>query len=452
MPAFDLPRRRGASGGKVSNGRRGLAGEDVEKDLEAVAVELRALGDLSIEREVARERAGGDASSRGGEVGTSGSDPGEGPAMRALESCEPPLLTEDYLYDDLGGTTSPDARKVPSATSASLAYRAAVAVVVTRVPYGEPAVALLVERVRAAKAGNPLAPVTVVVPSNYAAVATRRELARRGGVVGASFLTLYRLAERIGGPALAAAGRRPVSASVVLQAVRAILTEAPGILAPVADHQATALALAAAQRELAGVSPEALDAVAAQSSRAADVFRIVRAVTDRLRRFWHDEHDLVVTATDVLRTTNAVELGPVIHYLPQRVPPGGADLLDAVAARGSLTALIGATGVDAADRPVLAALQRAGIAVPPPSGIERPRAIRVVSTSDPDDEVRAAVRMVVEGARSRRPRGQGRPLSSPARRVRPRRGRGRRGTSGSGSAALPESNRGREQRGRRDVG
>lgn len=154
-----------------------------------------------------------------------------------------------------------------------------MAIEVARVPYGDPAVVLLAERVRAAKAGDPLTPVTVVVPSNYAAVATRRELARRGGVVGTSFLTLYRLAERIGGPALAAAGRRPVSAPVVLQAIRAALVEAPGVLGPVAGHPATELALAAAQRELGGVSADGLDAVATQSPRAADIVRIVRAAT-----------------------------------------------------------------------------------------------------------------------------------------------------------------------------
>lgn len=277
---------------------------------------------------------------------------------------------------------------------------------VIRVPYGEPAVTLLADRVRSAKAGDPLAPVTVVVPGNYAAVATRRELARRGGVVGTSFLTLYRLAERLGGPALAAAGRRPVSAPVVLQAVRAALAEVPGVLAPVAAHPATELALAAAQRELAGVSAAALDALAAQSQRAADVVRIVRATTERLRDDWHDEHDLVVAATAVLRAGRVTDLGPVILYLPERLPAGGAGLLHALAARGPLTVLVGATGVEEADRPVVTALEAAGIAVPPSTGVERLRARHVVSASDSDEEVRAAVRLVVEAAREGVPLGR----------------------------------------------
>ncbi len=266
-------------------------------------------------------------------------------------------------------------------------------------PYGEPAVVMLAEQLHAAKAGDPLAPATVVVPSNYAAVATRRELARRGGVAGTSFLTLHRLAERLGGSALAAAGRRPVSAPVVLQAIRAVLAEDPGILAPVANHPATELAVAAAYRELAVVSADALDAVAAMSPRAADVIGIVRATSDRLRGNWHDEYDLVVAATDRLRAGGATDLGPVILYLPERLPAGGAGLLRALAENGPLTMLVGATGVDDADRPVLAAIHEAGFAVPQSIGVERPRARRVISTSDPDEEVRAAVRLVVEGTR-----------------------------------------------------
>ena len=273
-------------------------------------------------------------------------------------------------------------------------------------PYGEPAIALLADRVRAAKAGDPLAPVTVVVPSNYTAVATRRELARRGGVAGASFLTLYRLAERVGGPTLAAAGRRPVSAAVILQAVRCALAEASGILAPVASHPATELALAAVQHELAGVSAEALDAVAAQSRRAASVVRIVRMVTERLRDDWYDEHDLMVAATGVMRTAHMTEVGPVIVHLPERLPAGGAALLHALAARGSLTVFVGATGVEESDRPVVAALERAGFVVPRSTGIERPRATRVVSASDPSEEVRAALRLVVEAAREGVPLGR----------------------------------------------
>ncbi len=51
------------------------------------------------------------------------------------------------------------------------------------VPYGEPAARALFDAVVAGKGGDPLAPVTVVVPTNYVGVAARRLLAagRWGG-------------------------------------------------------------------------------------------------------------------------------------------------------------------------------------------------------------------------------------------------------------------------------
>lgn len=269
---------------------------------------------------------------------------------------------------------------------------------VQRVAYGGPAVSLLAEQVARAKDGDTLRPVTVVVPSNYAAVATRRELAL-GGIAAVSFLTLSRLAERLAGATLAAAGRRPASAPVIVHAVRAALAEAPGVLAGVADHPATELALASAQRELAGLEPQALDRLAAQSTRAADVVRIARTVTDRLSGQWHDEHDLLVVASEAVRTSVPAWLGPVILHLPQQLPPAGGALVRALARHGHLAVNVGATGVELADSAVVASLERSGVAVPPAVGIDRPRATRVVSVSDPDDEVRAAVRLVVQGVR-----------------------------------------------------
>ena len=125
--------------------------------------------------------------------------------------------------------------------------------------YGRAAAQALHEQLVRAKADEPLTPVTVVVPTNSVGVATRRLLAsgelgpitsRGSGVVGVTFLTVYRLAELLAAPVLAAAGRRPVSTPVVAAAVRGALAEAPGLFAPVAEHPATEEALAAVHREL----------------------------------------------------------------------------------------------------------------------------------------------------------------------------------------------------------
>ena len=73
-----------------------------------------------------------------------------------------------------------------------------------RTAYGPDAARALRDAVAAAKGGEPLAPVTVVVPSNHVGVATRRLLSSGAlgpvagtgvGLAAVTFLTPYRLAE-----------------------------------------------------------------------------------------------------------------------------------------------------------------------------------------------------------------------------------------------------------------
>lgn len=288
-------------------------------------------------------------------------------------------------------------------------YSADVGFEVVTVAYGRPAVDALAAQVTAAKAGDPLSPVTVIVPSNYAAVATRRALAAAGpGVAAVSFLTLHRLAERLGGPSLAASGRRPVSVPVVAAAVRRVLAEAPGMFAAVAGHAATEAALVAASRELSGVSDDHLVTLASASARAGDVVRIHRRVTELLAPAWHDEHDLLTAATAALGDDRraAVASGPVVLHLPQDLSTAGADLLRAVAATGTLRVVVGLSGEALADTPVRRALGRAGVDIGAAAGPAPARAARIVSVSDPDEEVRAVVRRMVDAARDGVPFGR----------------------------------------------
>lgn len=267
--------------------------------------------------------------------------------------------------------------------------------------YGEVAAALLAEQVRTLQAGTPLAPVTVVVPGNYAAVAIRRDLARRGGVAAVSCITLTRLADRLGSAPLAASNRQPVSAPLVVAAVREALADDAGVFHRVADHRATELALAAAYRELRGVSPAALDALAAQSHRAHDIVRIVRFVHARLAPRWYDEADVLAAAIDHAQAVSS----PLIVHLPQDLSIIGGRLLRTIADHAPVMVNVGASGEATADAPVIAALARAGIDVPP-AVVDRPRASRVISASDPDEEVRAAVRSVVDAVREGVPLGR----------------------------------------------
>ena len=265
-------------------------------------------------------------------------------------------------------------------------------------PYGRPAVDLLAEEVEAAKKGDRLAPVTVIVPSNYAAVSTRRALAARPeGLANVSFLTLFRLAERLGAATLAGAGRRPVSAPVLAQAVRSVLAAAPGVFDPVADHPATELALVAAARELGGLTDGALNAVGACNQRTADVVRVARTVRTQLAPSWYDEHDLLEAAAGAVRAGATV--GPVVVHLLQQLSPAAGELLQALGERQSVAVNVGVTGDTDADRHALEAHAHAGIS-PDAATAPRPVCSAVISVSDPDEEVRNAIRLVTDWMRA----------------------------------------------------
>jgi RecB family exonuclease len=270
------------------------------------------------------------------------------------------------------------------------------------VRYGPEAAAALVGAVDAAKGGDPLSPVTVVVPSNYVGVTARRLLGRRPpGIAAVTFLTVYRLAELLGAPLLAAQGRRPVSNPVLAAGVRTALRADPGMFAPVAEHPATETALVAAYSELRELTDDGLDALAAASSRARDVVRLHRAVRSHLARGWYDEQDLLVAAATVARDDRiAVErLGRVVVHLPQRLTRTAAELLRAIDGTGSVVVLAGTCGDARADSEVIRGIGRLGAVEPPPvvdsSAVADAARTRVLSASDADDEVRAAVRAVV---------------------------------------------------------
>lgn len=293
-----------------------------------------------------------------------------------------------------------------------------VAARVEWVRYGEPAARALAAAIAAAKADEPLHAVTVVVPANQVGVATRRRLGRdglgartgRGGIAAVNFLTVYRLAEYLGAPRLAASGRRPVSTPVIAAAFRRALREDAGIFAPVAEHPATEAALVASYKELRDLSEESLDRLAQQSERSDDVVRLHRVARRFLADEFSDEEDLVLAAQGVLASdgTVASSLGDVIVYLPQDLSRHGCALLAEFARRSDLLVLAGTTNDARADAGVLRSVSRiAGSDASPRydevsgalRGLVSEQRTRVVITSDADEEARAAVRAVIDAAR-----------------------------------------------------
>jgi ATP-dependent helicase/nuclease subunit B len=272
--------------------------------------------------------------------------------------------------------------------------------------YGLDACETLREHVASVKRDDPMAPVTVLVPSDIAGVQGRRRLAHglepgRSGVAGLWVLTLDRLAELLAAPALVAAGRRPVTTPVLAGAWRRELAADPRSFGDVALHPATVQALVEAHRRLRDVPADRLDAVAATSTLTADLVALHRRVMRLLAGRWYDVADLRTAATELVGAESryAGRVGTVLLYLPQDLDLRSAALAAALATHTSVTVIAGLTGDARADAGVTASLHRLGVTAVPPA-VDPPTATEVVHASDSDDEVRTLVREVVAALRN----------------------------------------------------
>ncbi|MYI37298.1 MAG: hypothetical protein F4118_12880 [Acidimicrobiaceae bacterium] len=212
---------------------------------------------------------------------------------------------------------------------------------------------------------------------------------------------------------MAEEGRRGVTMTVIAAAVRTVLRRDPGHFRGVETHPATERALTRAHRELSELEYGQLRALAAQSPRAADVVRIHQQVAADLEAGFSNEQQLSRAAVAAVRadpSAVARQLGPMIVFLPQRITDSQAGLLRAVGEATDTTIVAGATGAEDADAAVVASVGRLGAELDAPARrggrAGASATVEALSVSDADDEVRHAVRAVVDAARAGTPLGR----------------------------------------------
>ena len=237
------------------------------------------------------------------------------------------------------------------------------------------------------KREDPMAPVTVLVPSNVSGRAVGWRLAQglgngRTAVAGLRITTLARMAESVA--AVTLQPRRPLLPSILAAAWRSELEAASSldgwVFADVWEHPSTVAALVNAYRDLREV-PERLDFGHEAGTVPQETIRLARGVRSRLRVDWYDQQDLFLAASRLADDDPAAfrEFGSIVHYLP------GDESLTALTFLESLNRAIGVRTVDD----------------PQPH-----HADRILHASDSDDEVRAVLREVMaelgKGAKAHR--------------------------------------------------
>jgi RecB family exonuclease len=266
------------------------------------------------------------------------------------------------------------------------------------VPFGRPATRALQRAIAAAKGDDPLQPVTVAVPSNYAGLSLRRTLgASPGGLVNVRFIVLARVAELLGSPVLASAGKRPLTSAVRAEAARAALAAEPGIFAPFRENASTERSLEGTFRELRRAPEESLDVMAGQSARAAQVVRLYRDFRDRTGGYYDEEDLAFAAAASVAAAPTALrDIGHVVLFLPRHLSCGEGALVDALATAGHLSAVVGLTGEDDTDTLARGIAARLAVSLGPAT--EERKAIndgssRIILVTDAEEEVRTVLRL-----------------------------------------------------------
>ncbi|MGA2520120.1 MAG: PD-(D/E)XK nuclease family protein [Acidimicrobiales bacterium] len=246
---------------------------------------------------------------------------------------------------------------------------------------GDLVTASLAAEVAAAKGADPLAPVTVVAPSVYAALAVRRTLGTqpgpsgRRGVANVECTVVDKLLRRLAAPALAARDLRVAPAPVDLEALRQCAAGTPGWLADLAGHPRGLAAMHDACTELRRCPGPTIDALGGRPGRVGELARLVVAVGSHLReRGFADEVEVARAAVSAAGAPSGAvpALGTLVCLELGTLAPSQRRVLDLLAARPGIRWIPSSPG--------------------PASFTE------VRDCADPGEEVRAALRSVVSAA------------------------------------------------------
>lgn len=271
----------------------------------------------------------------------------------------------------------------------------------------------LLRFIRSIQGDDPLRPVTVVAPSNYALLCMRHKLGL-SGIANVQFMVCSRLAELLGAPSLSAQGRRPLTQVVGSALVREVAARAAGMLEPLRDHPATHKSLRRTFQQLRHATEDALDTLAAQGDLRAETVSLYREYRRRTEDYY-DTEDLAEAAAEAVRGEDARgldDLGFIVFFRVRGLTPAQRNLAQALAEKDKCAMLLGLTGDSDADRSTLAQVSSL---YPHPNSLPEkeetfshpvhpanPR-VHLLVTPDAHQELRWVIRRIMQRAESGTP-------------------------------------------------
>ena len=208
--------------------------------------------------------------------------------------------------------------------------------------------------IRQVQDGDPLRPITVVAPSNYALLSIRHRLGL-SGIANVRFLVAARLAELLGAPSFSAQDKRPLTSIIENAAVREVASQATGMLESLRDHPSTHMSLRNTFRQLRHATKGARDSLAAQGGLRQETVALYHDYREHVAEFYDDE-DLAEAATRAVESGNTHgldDLGVIVFYRMRGLTPSQTSLVQALAQAGRCSVLLGLTGDELADRSTL---------------------------------------------------------------------------------------------------
>ena len=206
--------------------------------------------------------------------------------------------------------------------------------------------------IRRLQRDDPLRPVTVVAPSNYALLSLRHTLGR-AGFANVQFMVFPRLTELLGAPTLSAQGKRPLTSIFNSSVARVVASRAEGALEPMREHPSTHITLRRTFAQLRHAEDDALDSLAEQGGLRAETVTLYRRYIERIRDLdLYDDEDVAEAAAEAVRDGSAHglrDLGFIVFFRARGLTPAQRALTLALADAGQCAMLLGETGDDQAD-------------------------------------------------------------------------------------------------------